>query len=275
MGEVDPRVGGLPRFGETKILMFDMFGTVVDWRSSVTRELIARGQEKARSPENYSEDLHRRLEGLTEDDWATFAQQWRDSYGKFTQSFIPDETEPKDIDTHHHDSLIELLQTWGIKEAFSDGEIKDLSLIWHRLAPWEDSSEGLGLLNTKYETSTLSNGNLELLQDLNQFGMLGFQHLVSSWMFKAYKPHPSVYLGAAQKMGFQPKECALVAAHLGDLRAAKNLGFRAIYVERPREEEYPATAIEEARQWVDMWIPEGAGGFVEVGRRLFSAAATA
>ncbi|KAK6076077.1 haloacid dehalogenase [Seiridium cupressi] len=267
MGEIDPRLGGLPRFGETKILFFDVFGTVVDWRSSVTAELIKQGKEKG-SSSNTPESLQQRIRELTKDDWANFAQQWRASYGKFTTSFVPGETEPKDIDTHHYDSLIEHLQTWGIKGAFSDEEIRDLSLVWHRLSPWPDSSKGLALLNTKYQTSTLSNGNVELLRDLKDFGKLSFQHVVSSWEFEAYKPHPSVYLGAAQKNNFEPKECALVAAHLGDLRAAKNLGFRAIYVERPREEAFSADAVAEARHWVDMWIAENEEGFVEVAKKL-------
>ncbi|KAH6655522.1 haloacid dehalogenase [Truncatella angustata] len=268
MGEVDPIVGGLSRFGETKVIFFDVFGTVVDWRSSVTDELISRGQAKANSLGSSTQISHQRLRGLTHRDWAKFAQKWRDSYGKFTKSFVPEESEPKDIDTHHLDSLIELLGDWEIQDAFNDEEVKDLSLVWHRLVPWSDSSEGLALLNTKYETSTLSNSNIELLQDLKDFGNLPFQHLVSSWMFKVYKPHPSVYLGAAEKIGYQPKECALVASHLGDLRAAKNQGFRTIYVVRPQEEAFPLDAIEEARQWVDMWVDEGEGGFEEVARRL-------
>lgn len=268
MGEIDPRVGGRSRFGQTKILFFDVFGTVVDWRSSVTAELISRGRGKIGSPDINPGGSKDRLRELADDDWAKFAQQWRDSYGKFTKSFVPGQTDPKDIDTHHHDSLVELLQSWRIKDAFGDAEIRDLSLVWHRLRPWSDSAEGLALLDTKYETSTLSNGNVELLRDLQVFGSLGFKHIVSSWMFKAYKPHPSVYLGAAEKTGFKPEECGLVAAHLGDLKAAKSLGFRVIYVERSQEESFSKEAIEEARQWVDLWVSEGEGGFVEVASKL-------
>lgn len=268
MGDIDFRHGGPSGFEDTKILFFDVFGTVVDWRTSVTAELVSRGRGKIESPDVAHNAARERLRGLSDDDWAKFTQEWRDSYGKFTRSFVPGQSEPKDIDTHHHESLVELLGSWGIKDAFSDAETRDLSLVWHRLKPWSDSVDGLAFLNTRYETSTLSNGNAELLQDLQNFGQLGFKHLVSSWMFKAYKPHPSVYLGAAEKLGFQPEECTLVAAHLGDLRAAKDQGFRVIYVERLREEAYSKDAIEEARQWVDLWVDEQGGGFVEVARRL-------
>lgn len=207
---------------------------------------------------------------LTDQDWAQFAQEWRNSYKKFTKSFVPGETEWRDIDTHHHLALIDLLKQWKLEEMYTEDEVKELSLIWHYLDPWPDSSAGLHKLNTKFITSTLSNGNQSLLKDLNDHGNLGFKKLQSSGDFKAYKPHRTVYLGAANAMGVEPTDVAMVAAHLSDLQAARGLGFKTIYVERKDEEDWKPHQEEykDAKTWVDMWIKEEENGFVEVARRL-------
>ncbi|KAK7992489.1 hypothetical protein PG996_012477 [Apiospora saccharicola] len=253
-------------------LLFDVFGTVVDWRSTVVTELIRRGRDKRNSPafDSLAPSLQSRLAELTDADWATFAQQWRTSYGKFTRGFVPGETAWKDIDTHHYDSLLELLGHWGLAGVFSDEEARSLSLIWHYLRPWDDTVQGLSMLGTRYTTSTLSNGNQQLLRDLNEHGKLGFHRLISSADFKAYKPNPKTYLGAVDALGRQPGECAMVAAHLGDLKAARSCGLKTVYVERPREEDWASQPdlIEEARSWVDVWVAADQAGFVEVARRL-------
>jgi 2-haloacid dehalogenase len=148
--------------------------------------------------------------------------------------------------------------------------VKYLSLVWHSLVPWPDSSQGIHLLNEKFTTSTLSNGNPSLLKDLNEHGNLGFSKLQSSADFQAYKPHPSVYKGAAKAMGLEPGEVAMVAAHLGDLKAARACGFRTIYVEREREEYWKPEQDEyrDAKNWVDMWVTKGENGLIEVAKRF-------
>ncbi|KAK8097175.1 HAD-like domain-containing protein [Apiospora kogelbergensis] len=258
--------------GNVHALLFDVFGTVVDWRSTVVAELTSRGREKSNSPasDSLTPALRSRLTELTDADWATFAQQWRASYGKFTKGFVPGETAWKDIDTHHYDSLLELLGDWGLAGAFRDEEVRSLSLVWHHLKPWADSAAGLERLGTRYTTSTLSNGNQQLLRDLNEHGQLGFHRLISSADFKAYKPNPKTYLGAVEALGRRPGECAMVAAHLGDLEAARACGLRTVYVERPREEDWAAQPelIEDARTWVDVWVSSDQDGFVEVASRL-------
>ncbi|KAK8070108.1 haloacid dehalogenase [Apiospora phragmitis] len=262
----------LPALQGVQALLFDVFGTVVDWRSTVVAELTRRGREKADSPafDSLAPSLQSRLAELIDADWATFAQQWRASYGKFTKGFVPGEMAWKDIDTHHYDSLIELLGDWGLAGAFNDDDVRSLSRIWHYLQPWEDSAQGLKMLGTRYTTSTLSNGNQQLLQDLNEHGQLGFHRLISSADFKAYKPDPKTYLGAVDALGRQPGECAMVAAHLGDLKAARSCGLRTVYIERPREEDWASRPdlIEDARAWVDVWVASDQDGFVEVARRL-------
>lgn len=258
-----------------KALTFDVFGTVVNWRISVEDALSSALATKLASSDFQSlpPGLQQRAQALADTaDWApTFAQQWRNAYSKFTQGFRAGETAWKDIDAHHHDSLIELLDKWELSGLYTSAEISELSLVWHRLQPWPDSSEGLGALNALgLVTSTLSNGNTSLLTDLNEYGGLGFQRIISAEDFKAYKPDPKTYLGAAEKIGVQPGEVAMVAAHLGDLEQARKNGLHTIYVVREKEE---AWGVEEnryaaAKEWVDLWVGVDEGGFVEVAKRL-------
>ncbi|KAI1418571.1 haloacid dehalogenase [Hypoxylon sp. FL1857] len=259
-------------FRNVKALTFDCFGTVVDYRSTVHQELVKRALEKKESPtfSSLPESLRTRLEAMTDDDWAKFGEEWRNSYGEFTQSFVPGKTPWKDIDTHHYDSLLELLRKWGLTGIYTDDELRSLSLVWHNLKPWDDSAAGIRRLGTRFVTSTLSNGNQSLLQDLNANGNLGFRKIISTADFGAYKPHPSTYLGAAAALGFRPEELAMVAAHLGDLAAARSNGLRTIYVERPREEAWgpEQERYKEARKWVDLWITESEDGFLEAAKRL-------
>lgn len=147
-----------------------------------------------------------------------------------------------------------------------------MSLIWHFLTPWPDSSPGLSLLSQKYITATLSNGSVKLLSDLAETGKLAYTHILSAEMWSAYKPNPVVYHGAAEKLGLKAEECALIAAHLGDLWAARKCGFRTIYVDRLREEGWDEERKEKAREWVDLWLDgrglDEKGGMVEVARLL-------
>lgn len=122
------------------------------------------------------------------------------------------------------------------------------------------------------DTCTLSNGNLSLLGDLRTHSAIPFTHLFSAELFGTYKPSPRVYLGAAEKLQLPPAQCVMVAAHLNDLRAAKDNGLQTIYVERPGEEDWDGDQVEKARRdgWVDLWIGpnEGTGGFISVAEKL-------
>jgi len=105
---------------------------------------------------------------------------------------------------------------------------------------------------------------------LASHGLLPYKHIISAEDFGAYKPHPSVYKGAAKKLGLEPTQCALIAAHLGDLKAARDCGFQTIYIDRPNEEAWDAENVQQAKRdgWVDMWVDLGQGGFEEVARRF-------
>ncbi|EGR45547.1 uncharacterized protein TRIREDRAFT_51483, partial [Trichoderma reesei QM6a] len=268
------------RLTTVKALLFDVFGTVVDWRSSVTDELSLRifrkqSSSSSSSPSSSSSSslppaLKSRLESLTQSDWDRFVQEWRDSYIAFTRDFNAATDEWKSIDEHHRESLVELLKKWNLDGLFTESEIESLSLVWHRLSPWPDSVDGLEELHRRYTTATLSNGNTSLLRDLSDFGGLAFDRIFSAETFRAYKPDPGTYLGAVRALGLRPDEVALVAAHLKDLRAARECGLGTIYVERDREEEWgrEEERFVEAKGWVDLWVEEGEGGLLGVAERL-------
>lgn len=260
------------KFRDLKALTFDVFGTAVDWRTTVVDALAKAAEDKIQSPEFSSlpADLQTNVKSLTKDSWGDFAQEWRNSYGKFIIGFVPGKTPWKDIDTHHRDSLLELLDKWHLSGIYTADEIEKLSKVWHFLGPWPDSSEGLHALGKRFVVATLSNGNQTLLADLNSFGNLGFQRLISAEDFKAYKPNKATYLGACKTLGLEPGQVAMVAAHLGDLAAARTHGLKTIYVERSREEDWAVDEerYRDARQWVDLWVSQDEKGFIEVARRL-------
>jgi len=255
-----------------KALAFDVFGTVVDWRSTVRRELLAKAGEEVGSPEFAAlpSNLQQQFTSMTEDKWEALLEERRDSYMVFTRSFVPGQTEWKDIDVYYYESLVELLDKRGLTGVYSEDEVCRLSYIWHYLQPWADSATGIKRLGTKFVTTTLSNGNESLLRDLNDTGTLGFQVITSTAEFGAYKTHPSTYLGVARKLGLEPREVAMVAAHLGDLQAARSNGLRTIYIERPQEEAWSREEDRwnKARTWVDVWISEEEDGLVELAARL-------
>ncbi|KAJ5295218.1 hypothetical protein PENANT_c001G01534 [Penicillium antarcticum] len=254
----------------TQMLFFDTFGTVVEWRICVTRELNTAVLQAVKSPrKGLSANVRDRAAAMTSHDWLAFAEQWRQSYGDFTATFDPS-TEFVSVDQHHFNALQDLLQKHGLDGLLTDEERWELAFSWHRLDPWPDSVPGLAQLNKKFQTSTLSNGNVSLLQDLQRHGSLPFTHLTSSENFSAYKPSPLVYKGAAQKFDLQSGQCGMVAAHLTDLKGAKSCGLQTIYVEREFEETCSPEEIAQAKAegWVDMWIDIKSDGFLEVARRF-------
>jgi len=209
---------------DVKALTFDVFGTVVDWRSTVHGELSKRARNKIASASfsTLPEPLQSHFGGISDADWGRFGQEWRESYGKFTQTFVPGETEWKDIDTHHYHSLKILLQDWDVAGVYTDEEVKSLSLIWHYLKPWDDSALGIQRLGTRYVTATLSNGNRSLLEDLNAHGSLGFRRIISTADFGAYKVRKAL---GVEVGGF----CATPIHHGACIRAVGTYDGAAIF----------------------------------------------
>ncbi|CAG7953205.1 unnamed protein product [Penicillium nalgiovense] len=253
-----------------RMLFFDTFGTVVSWRTCVAEELSAAALDVVNhARKDLPADLRDRAAAMTWDDWLAFVAEWRQTYNGFTSTFDPS-NEFVSVDQHHYNALQDLLWQRGLDGLFTDEKLWELAFAWHWLNPWPDSAQGLELLNSLFDTSTLSNGNVSLLQDLQRHGSLPFKHLVSAENFGAYKPSPLVYNGAAKKFGLEPDQCGLVAAHLRDLKAAKSCGFQTIYVDREQEEEMSTeqAATAKSEGWVDMWVDLESDGFREVARRF-------
>ena len=201
----------------TKALAFDVFGTVVDWRSSVIRELEQFG----------------RRHGLQQD-WATFADRWRAGYAPAMDRVRRGELPWTRIDDLHRMILGELLAGAGITSV-TDGDIDELNKAWHRLDPWPDSVAGLTRLKEKFTITTLSNGNMSLLTNMAKRAGLPWDCVISAELFHHYKPDPQAYLGCADLLGVAPDQLTLVAAHPSDLKAARAAGLGTAYVARPLE----------------------------------------
>ncbi|KAJ4347027.1 uncharacterized protein N0V89_010961 [Didymosphaeria variabile] len=257
-----------------RALFFDVFGTCVDWRTTVTQALNTHSHATLNSATaSLASRVRLKASDMTLAHWGDFAQQWRNAYKTFTRKLAADPSVPwKSVDDHHLNSLKELLAQWELEGLWTDEEVRALSLVWHRLDPWSDSVQGVALLNQLFWTATLSNGNVSLLSDLKVHTKIPFTHLLSAELFGTYKPSPAVYRGAADKLGLPIKECVMVAAHLNDLWAAKSHGMQVVYVQRPGEEEWSDDEVDKARGegWVDIWVSLGEGhkGFVTVAEKL-------
>jgi 2-haloacid dehalogenase len=200
-----------------KALAFDVFGTVVDWRSSVIREGTGLGDAK-----------HLNV------DWAKFADRWRAGYGPSMDKVRKGELPWKTIDQLHRMVLDRLLEEFRI-EKLSEEEKDHLNRVWHRLAPWPDSVPGLTRLKRKFVLATLSNGNVALLVNMAKHAGLPWDCVLSGELVRHYKPDREVYLMAAELLGLRPGEVMMVAAHKGDLKAANAAGLHTGFVPRPLE----------------------------------------
>jgi 2-haloacid dehalogenase len=202
---------------DVRALAFDVFGTVVDWRSAVIRD----GEELGRK------------KGL-EVDWAAFADEWRGRYAPSMDRVRRGERAWSNLDALHRDSLEELLEEFGIK-GVTEEEKDHLNKVWHRLDPWPDSVAGLTRLKERYVTTTLSNGNVTLLTNMAKRAGLPWDLILSAELVRHYKPDPETYLMVPYLLDLRPDQVMLVAAHPSDLRHAQENGLRAAYVPRPRE----------------------------------------
>lgn len=200
-----------------RALAFDVFGTVVDWRTSIIRELEEFG----------------RSHGLQQD-WTAFADNWRAGYAPAMDRVRRGELPWTRIDDLHRGILDDLLHMAGITSV-SDDDITHLNRAWHRLDPWPDTVRGLTRLKERFLITTLSNGNVSLLTNMAKRAGLPWDCVISAELFHHYKPDPEAYLGCADLLGVAPDELMLSAAHPGDLRAARDAGLMTGYVERPLE----------------------------------------
>jgi len=198
-------------------LAFDVFGTVVDWRESLIRELQAFGQKNK---------LDR--------DWAAFADSWRAGYVPAMDRVRRGELPWTKIDALHRMILDDLFAQARI-DSLRDDDVDHLNRAWHRLDPWPDSVAGLSRLKRRFIVTTLSNGNLSLLTNMAKRAGLPWDCVISAELFHHYKPDPEAYLGCAELLDIAPEQLMLVAAHPGDLRSARKSGLMTAYVARPLE----------------------------------------
>ncbi|KAI4104447.1 MAG: hypothetical protein L6R37_003266 [Teloschistes peruensis] len=243
----------------TALLFDQVFGTLVDWRTTVAETLSRQAALALNSSSSIPTSV--RLFASTVS-WSDFAQEWRDTYKNFTAAQNTSSTKAsgksafKTVDQHHHESLVCLLTEHKLTGLWDSEQLHAIAQIWHFLDPWTDTSPALHDLGKSFLTCTLSNGNVSLLRDLAAHADLPFSRILSSEHFGAYKPSPVVYNGAAEHLGLRNEQCALVAAHLSDLKAARECGYQTIYVEREDEEDWAVEEVMAARRegWIDMWI---------------------
>ena len=202
---------------QVKALTFDVFGTVVDWYSSI----MADGEQFGKQ------------HGL-DVDWSEFALAWRAGYGPAMERVRRGELPWLKIDTLHRMILDELLDKFEIN-GLSESEKDHLNRAWHRLKPWPDAISGLQRLRKRFIVASLSNGNIALLTNMAKFSGLPWDCILSAELAKHYKPDPEVYQTAADLLDLPPNQVMMVAAHSGDLRAARAVGFKTAFVPRPLE----------------------------------------
>jgi len=202
---------------DLEALVFDVFGTVVDWRSTIIREGEALGRKK---------DL--------DVDWAAFADAWRGRYAPSMDRVRSGEIPWTNLDALHRASLEELLDEFGVV-SLSEEEKDRFNEVWHCLDPWPDAVEGLTRLKERYVIAPLSNGNVALLVNMAKRAGLPWDLILSAELVRHYKPDPETYLMAPELLDFHPDQVMMVAAHPHDLRAAQENGLRTAYVPRPQE----------------------------------------
>jgi 2-haloacid dehalogenase len=201
-----------------KALVFDVFGTVVDWRSSVIRD-----------GEKLSKETGQKV------DWATFAEEWRrkgyhEQIAKIRSGEAPYET----TDVFMRRKLDELIPKYGI-EGLTEQQIDWFHKVWHRLDPWPDSVEGLTRLKKKFVIATLSNGNVALLTNMAKWGGLPWDAIFSAELVQKFKPEPEMYRSAGQFTGNPMDQVMMSAAHLRDLYSSREHGMATAFIRRPNE----------------------------------------
>ena len=202
---------------QIKALVFDTFGTVVDWRSSLITELSKFGREK----------------GVVAD-WTVLVDEWRAAYYPSMDRVRKGELPWTTLDVLHRQSLELLVTKLGIFGLTAE-DLDELTDAWRRLRPWPDVLESMQRLSTRYLLGPLSNANIALMVRLRKFAALPWDFIFGADLWQHYKPEPEAYQGAYRLLGLRPNEVMLVAAHNYDLRAARSQGLCTAFISRPNE----------------------------------------
>jgi 2-haloacid dehalogenase len=214
-----------------RAVVFDVFGTLVDWRGSIRAGLAAFGAA-------------RRITA----DWVGLTDAWRGAYAPSMARVRRGERPWANLDELHRDALVALLPDFGVPTLPSD-DLAELVGLWHRLTPWPDAEPGLRLLKQHLVIASLSNGHVALQVDLAKHAGFPWDMIFGADMFGHYKPDPDVYLGACRYLGISPGEVMLAAAHNEDLAAARALGLQTGFLVRPMEFGAPDHRARPAQDW--------------------------
>jgi 2-haloacid dehalogenase len=206
-----------PAVPGVKAILFDTFGTVVDWRGSLIAELTAFGAAR----------------GIAAD-WAGLVDAWRAAYAPSMDRVRRGELPWTKLDDLHRMSLDRLVAEFGIA-GLTEVDRDHINRGWHRLKPWPDAVPGLVRLKARYTIGPLSNGNVALLLNMAKAAGIPWDMICAAELFRHYKPDPETYLGAAALLGLAPGEVMMAAAHNGDLHAARACGLRTAFFPRPTE----------------------------------------
>ena len=201
-----------------KAAVFDIFGTVVDWRGSVSRDLVAFAKEK----------------GIAGVDWLEFAVEWRKLYQPSMEEVRSGRRAWTILDVLHRESLDTLIARYGIK-GLTEADVEHMNRAWHRLDPWPDVVEGLRRMKPKLILAPCSNGNIALMVNMARRAGFPWDCILGAETARAYKPMPEAYLASCRHLGLAPAQVMMVAAHNGDLKAAKAQGLATGFVPRPTE----------------------------------------
>ena len=232
-----------------RALVFDVFGTVVDWRSGVARDA----------------EPFLKQHGAGSVSPTTFADAWRRRYSPAMEEVRSGRRPFARLDVLHRENLEAVLPEFGIDPAsVPAAELDELSLAWHRLDPWPDAVAGLTRLKARYIIAPLSNGNIVLMLNMAKRSSIPWDAILGAEVVQAYKPTPEAYLRTADVLAMRSDEICLVAAHNGDLAAARACGLRTAFVSRPTEHgSEQTTDLHPVQDW-DMII----GDFLEMAERL-------
>lgn len=203
---------------DVRAILFDVFGTVVDWRGSLIADLSAWGAER----------------GLGDADWTGLVDAWRGAYAPSMDRVRRGEQAWAVLDDLQRATLLDLAPRHGLA-ALDDAALDRVNEGWRRLRPWPDSVPGLERLKRRYIVGTLTNGNVALMVDMAKGAGLPWDVIFSAELFRHYKPDPAVYLGACEMLRLPPGRVMLCAAHNDDLAAAQKQGLRTAFVPRPTE----------------------------------------
>lgn len=203
---------------EIRACLFDVFGTVVDWRTSVSRDLASFATEKG-------------IDGV---DWLEFAVEWRRLYQPSLEEVRSGRRPFTVLDVLHRESLEHLVERFGI-EGLGPDDLDHMNRAWHRLDPWPDAVEGLTRLKQAHVVAPCSNGNVALVVNMAKRAGLPWDCVLGAETARAYKPMPEAYVTSCRMLGLEPAQVCMVAAHNNDLRAARAQGLRTAFVARPTE----------------------------------------